>query len=409
LAIDGPRNPISSNYLVLVYSPSLSSHLGTSTGVAGVRLAGFQAIQGTSTSASVLYQDGFNRSTRGRTCSELYGSDFSGFAQSGMIWAGEMSLSLLAPAANVVGAVYEGALSLCQIPISGLSVSKLIQLSQKTHTGGTQFTLKGAVVNHDLIFGQHDGQGVEVIYEDLALETVHYLVFQTPVISITSGAAAAYSFLTTIKGNYLFWPKATDPFANRLGQTQTQADKYLDNQVAKSDIPMGNYNWYDPLVQTGKEIAGTIISSFGGPVLGTVANKALNWLSSNHAGVSGSGQARQAIMDSVDTRRRRVNVHGSGGNYILRCVVLQQLEAILSVLKPNNWLYSDVEQLNRFKVFLEDKQDWYESQPECIDNDPKTQLIERRNDKLEKPIMPKSDLPYQDRNRSLDHEDSFRR
>jgi hypothetical protein len=41
----------------------------------------------------------------------FYGSDFNGFSEGGFMWSAEADISLLAPLADFVGAVYTGTLT----------------------------------------------------------------------------------------------------------------------------------------------------------------------------------------------------------------------------------------------------------------------------------------------------------
>jgi len=55
----------------------------------------------------------------------FYGSDFNGFSEGGFMWSAEADISLLAPLADFVGAVYTGTLTYGQLdktPDTGLSV-----------------------------------------------------------------------------------------------------------------------------------------------------------------------------------------------------------------------------------------------------------------------------------------------
>lgn len=133
--------------------------------------------------------------------------------------------------------MFQGALTLSQVPTNGLTLSHLIQVAQQVTTGTSSFHLRGAVVNHDIVYNHHSsevpGIGEETIFEDLAMETIHYVILQTPVISITTAAPSTFSLIQSIKGNYLFYPRATDSLAARLGQHETQADNYIDQHTSR--------------------------------------------------------------------------------------------------------------------------------------------------------------------------------
>lgn len=372
-------------YTMMAYCPLVSTHLGSGTTSAfstSTRLSGFQVVQGSTLTTPVLYQDGFNRTPRAYSCVELYGSDFTGFAACGAIWAGEINLSLLTPAANLVGAVYEGALTLSQIPTTGLSLSQLIQLSQKNHTGTRNFSLKGAVVNHNVVFESHADPSPSdaTAYVDLSLETVHYMIFQTPAVNITTGSSTQFSFIGSVSGNYVFWPKATDPLANRLGRNTTQADRYLDRQVA-SISKESSTSWYDPLLKVGADAASMIVtglaSASGGPIAGALAGNVLGKVRSffgEHASAlsgaaSGSVKSGLMSMDTSSVRKRvlKKNFKDESHNIVSKRMALYYLQRALEALGPcstsaHNRLLSEMHNT------ISDMLDWWDKQDDYYDD-----------------------------------------
>jgi len=388
----------SATYCMMAFCPLISTHLGTGTAGAfatTTRLSGFQVLQGNSLSTAVLYQDGFNRVPRALSCLELYGSDFQGFASSGAVWASEINLSILTPAANLVGSVYEGALTLSQIPTTGLTISQLIQLSQRSHTGRRDFTLKGAVVNHNIVFESHGDptMGDESVYPDLSLETVHYLIFQTPAININTGGNSIYSFVGSISGNYLFWPKASDPFANRLGSRKTQADTYLDKQVSTL-TKESTTSWYDPLLELGADTAKGIVSGIAAsanPILGTITNWGFNKakeLLGSHTRAIAAAPTRAMLMDSVDSRRKRVTmVTGPSAHvYVSKRQALYTLSRLIECCSAS--LTSEQNQeILAFRDKCEAFSDWWDRQDDYYDDSP--QKASQRTASVEKRSSPK--------------------
>lgn len=195
-----------------------------------------------------LYASGFTDINIGRTCLELYGSDFKGFAQSGLVWASELSMNILSPQANLVGSVYYGAMTMGQLPSAGLTVQQLIQQSQTCQIGQSTITLRGAVTNHSIVYNTANVQVATTgdPFVDLSMETIHYAVLVSPVISVTTGAQQIFSLMYSCGGNYLFFPKPTDPFASKLGSTHSQASVYLDSTVSKTPSA-GQYHSVSPL------------------------------------------------------------------------------------------------------------------------------------------------------------------
>lgn len=382
VSIDGARVQMgTSDFTIFAYCPVVTSHVGTGT-IAGQRLGGLQVMQVNNQGTSVLYQDGFNRATRAYTCLDLYGSDFGGFAQAGMIWAAELEISLLAPLANLVGAVYEGALTMSQIPSGGLSIGQLIGLSQRTHTGGSLFSLKGAVVNHNMIFDAFGSTTPSDVtpFVDLSLETVHFLVFQTPVISITTGTRANFSFIGSVKGNYLFWPKATDPLANRLGQKSTQADSYVDSQTVSFSTPQ-TVAWYDPLVSVGKDLISAAIDNFAPGVVKMAIPKARELF---HAVTGGKGimsKMGQSLGSALAKSHvmRSVEVHQP---YITKVTAIYTLSNLREACKE--WLVEeDNVWIREILDHVDQLEPWYETLPDTFPVDTQ-RAVEKRATSLER-------------------------
>lgn len=425
-SIDGNRFALGTQkFCVLAFCPSITSHLGTNGSMDGERLSGLQILQSDSAATKILFQDGFNRVSRTRLCAELYGSDFKGFAQSGMIWASSMQLSMLAPLANVVGAVYEGALTLSQLPEGGLSVGDMIRIAQKNHTGGTQFELRGAVVNHSMIFNHHDPAGtVESVYEDLALETVHYLVFQTPVISIVDSTNSTYSFLATIKGNYLFWPNATDPFANRLGAKKTQADQYLGRTISASGMQPSDRHWFDPLVDYGKEFynqhkteIGNVLSTGASlfmPAVGGLAAKGIRMVGDflghqTRSAKGGVGQTGSGSTNPFQNKRNKQLALTSdpSSDYLIKVLSDRTITRVLEEVRIKDfinqhrfWIEEVLEKFALLQTYYNKREDMFS--PDLVD--PDWPLVSTERELVHRLESRGNSLPH-----SKYHDDSFRK
>jgi hypothetical protein len=67
---------------------------------------------------------------------EIYGSDCTGFSNSGFVWSAEMMIRTLAPTANMVGTFYKGCVTLGQLQQgadgTGLLIQDLIEIATET-------------------------------------------------------------------------------------------------------------------------------------------------------------------------------------------------------------------------------------------------------------------------------------
>jgi hypothetical protein len=140
-----------------------------------------------------------------------YGSSKSGFSSGGFVWAGEITSSIVAPKAMMIGAMYEGCINYGQLPEtdnatssslnSGFSLRSLIDISKiaETETKG-QFIMRSAVVNNNIvnmaqdpeIAGTHapSGSWTDDVEKELGAEIVTYVILQTAVMSLGVGSAS---------------------------------------------------------------------------------------------------------------------------------------------------------------------------------------------------------------------------
>jgi len=206
------------DFLMLAYCPSLSLSVGSGVAFAQstiTHLSGFQAAQG-NLADTVLYANGFDRTNRAPSLLSLLGTNFDTFSSNGIIFASELDMRILTPQANLVGTMYTGCCTLASIPPTGLSIQRLIQTSSKIMSGAASFKMRGALVNNALATTALTPNTNDV-FADYSNEIVHYVILQTPVISITTGIPARYTLICNGHGNYAYWPSQTDAFANKLG------------------------------------------------------------------------------------------------------------------------------------------------------------------------------------------------
>lgn len=98
------------------------------------------------------------------------------------MWSSQADISLLAPLADFVGAVYSGTLTYGQLddkPSAGLSIDQLIQIAGEATTEKC-VTLKAGVVNNNLIYESQNLSNDSPIQTAFAGEIIHYAVIQRP-------------------------------------------------------------------------------------------------------------------------------------------------------------------------------------------------------------------------------------
>lgn len=211
-------------YTVVAWCPALTSFTFRDSVVvanppaAGTRIGGlmmYQTSLPTQTFGNNLWID----TITGYSCIEVFGSDFTSFGTGGFVWSADLNLHLVAPAANLTGACFTGQMTLGQF--QSISLRQLLQDSSRTESGHWDVTLRSAVVNPDLITDINYGiTGVTLssnLFAEAENEIVSYVVYQTPAINITTGLPSQYSFIATQTGNFVYYPRASDPFAFALG------------------------------------------------------------------------------------------------------------------------------------------------------------------------------------------------
>lgn len=258
-------------YLLLAYCPSLTMSVGSGLANAHgttTHLSGLLAIQGTLTDAA-LYRDAFDRTNRSPSLFSLLGTNFDTYAQNGILFSSALEMKILCAAANLVGARYSGCVTLASIPNTGLSFARLIQLSQETYTQSQLVNLRGSLVNNNLVTTALT-PNVNDSFGDFSNEMVHYVILQTPVISINTGLSSTYSMIGTAMGNYAWWPTSSDAFANKLGSApptpyNDNRPSVLSNHAVNPMLDVSN--WWDKLkdspVQTLTSLASKLLPLSG--------------------------------------------------------------------------------------------------------------------------------------------------
>jgi hypothetical protein len=223
----GASQPLGTNtYTVIMFCPSLSSYLGPGGGGligATTRLAGYVIYQTNSLNSSMTAAT-FSDSSYALPASQLYGSDFSSIGTGGFVWSCAQHIRLITPQANLVGSCYKGMITLAQLG-SGLTQQNLIQDATVTATGAYENTLRSAVQDPALVMDINANAvnvGSSRAYPECENEVISYIVYQTPAISVTSGASTPFTLILNMEGNFVYYPKATDPIALNVGTQESR-------------------------------------------------------------------------------------------------------------------------------------------------------------------------------------------
>lgn len=244
-------------YLLLAYCPALSLSLGTGASTSqptNAHLSGLMVVQG-GLSDTALFTDGFDRVNRSQSLFSLLGTNFDTFSSNGLIFAGQIDLRLMCPAANLVGSMYTGACTLASIPTTGLTFARLIQTSTAVSSGATNLCLRGALVNNALVTTALTPNTNDV-FADFSNEIVHYIILQNPVVSINSGLPAPYTIIANAHGNYVWWPTQLDSFANKLGSGDLSSAN-----VATPGQSFLSQAIYTPLLDATKLVGRNLLST----------------------------------------------------------------------------------------------------------------------------------------------------
>jgi len=115
------------------------------------------------------------------------------------------------------------------------------------------------VVNNDSVYKQKSHLAAEhgnENFKDMSMEIISFAVIERPSVNITTGAIAEYSINMSIGSNFVYWPKAEDPFTHALNQS---------NHPSKKDIVSRDHS-YNPLTSLPTSVmlpGGSMLSKIG--------------------------------------------------------------------------------------------------------------------------------------------------
>lgn len=142
-------------------------------------------------------------------------------------YASKMSFRFVAPAANLVGTLYRGSFRLGSFfngensshGTNGLvSVDQLIRIATSVQAMSSEFTLQSALVSDELhsIYGasrnntQTSSTSIDENLRFFGAEIVDYVVLQSPVVSITTGALMDFSLIGEATNNVAVFPSPSN-------------------------------------------------------------------------------------------------------------------------------------------------------------------------------------------------------
>mgnify|MGYP003572093692 CR=1 FL=1 len=218
-----PLDPLGSKeYVVMMFCPVLT-HLygrgGTNQFATSSTLGGLYVYQSDAPEAPHTISE-FDDDRYGLSMIEVFGSDITGFAEHGFVWACQLNLKLMAPLANVIGKAFHGRITIGQLRSNGvnqaITTEQLIKIAHTIDdvTIDGDFVLRSAINNNDILFD--NGKNINTIGEEYANEYIDYIVIQRAAAALTSGTRMTYSLIGTLQGNAVFWPNALDSMANNL-------------------------------------------------------------------------------------------------------------------------------------------------------------------------------------------------
>ena len=119
-----PLDPLGSKeYVVMMFCPVLT-HLygrgGTNQFATSSKLGGLYVYQSDAPEAPHTISE-FDDDRYGLSMIEVFGSDITGFAEHGFVWACQLNLKLMAPLANVIGKAFHGRITIGQLRSNGVN------------------------------------------------------------------------------------------------------------------------------------------------------------------------------------------------------------------------------------------------------------------------------------------------
>lgn len=199
-------------------------------------------IQSSSTS-TVMNSLGFQTTALGATCNSVYGSDFTSFASGGYVWSSSIDLKIICAAGNVSGTLFKGAMNVSQL-YGSVTIGQLIQDACCSEAGDTVTTLTSAVVNPALVndINSQCGTSATNTFPDGENEIVSYVVYQTPVISLTTNLSVPFTWIASTQGNFVYYTKVSDPLAFNIGneKTKPKPETTKTPAILESIAPLAN-------------------------------------------------------------------------------------------------------------------------------------------------------------------------
>lgn len=145
-----PGDPL--DYLFIAWCPSLTAYYGTGDPVTNPgaipssdKVGGFvmKQLRASDLETPWINRGLFDEILSSYSMTEIYSSDMTGFSSGGFVWASEIDLNILCPAANLIGSYFTGTIEFGQLPAgqfynpgtpvgTGLSLKELIRIAGDT-------------------------------------------------------------------------------------------------------------------------------------------------------------------------------------------------------------------------------------------------------------------------------------
>jgi hypothetical protein len=105
-------------------------------------------------------------------------------------------------------------------------------------------TQKVGVVNHDLLYDapRNLTVGDKLDLNAYSAEIVSWSIIQTPSVSITGGSNVPFNLAQSVRGNFVFFPRFSDPFTNNLfrGSEFSKVSVAMNDHFSKSLQPIAH-------------------------------------------------------------------------------------------------------------------------------------------------------------------------
>lgn len=248
----------SMKYTVIMHCPILS-HLGVSnanSSINGKQPSGFIVVGFDSIATNMDFSYFFGTTFSGNAPAttplpdmlSMYGFASTASLES-FVYASQLDLKLVVPAANLTGTAYQGTLRLGQFfntvspnVTQSIPLSALIRGADRIISGQQNFTLSSSMVN-DYLAVHTVKNGEDAVTSGflgdvgMGAEIIDYIVLVSPAVNITTGADSLFSIIGELKSNALVLPSIGDFLLYRTYPTLNHHKQAHEMDFSYSRIP----------------------------------------------------------------------------------------------------------------------------------------------------------------------------